>query len=187
MSGRYGDGLEFFNFAAQFAERDVLDLANAFASDAELFADFLEGLLAAAIEAEAITQDGHLSGVKDADHLAHEVGIGFVLEFLIRVGGAFVGDDVGDATRVVIAQGSIEGSRADGGSLELAHLFGWNVEFLPDLLRGGLPPEFLFEARGGATDMQELIGGVDRDAHGFGLIGQGASDGWFDPPIRESR
>ena len=55
---------EFLDHFAQFRERDVLDLADAFAGDAEFLADFLERLFRSAIQAEAIAQDGRLPRVE---------------------------------------------------------------------------------------------------------------------------
>jgi hypothetical protein len=49
---------EFFNHFAKLVQSNVLDLPDALARDTKFLADFLEGLFAAAIEPEAIAQDG---------------------------------------------------------------------------------------------------------------------------------
>src|ERR1051325_6244900 len=53
-------GLEFLDHFAEFGEGDILDLANAFASDSESLAHFLQCLFAPAVQAEAVTKNGRL-------------------------------------------------------------------------------------------------------------------------------
>src|SRR6187455_2564512 len=54
---------------AQFAESLGFDLTDAFAGDAELAADFLEGAAGAVDQAESLLEDGTLTLVKAVEHV----------------------------------------------------------------------------------------------------------------------
>src|SRR4051812_29607363 len=59
--------------AAQFRQRDVLQLPDPLAGDAELLADFLEGLRFAAVEPKAGEDDFPLTIVEHVEQAAHFV------------------------------------------------------------------------------------------------------------------
>src|SRR5688572_13975965 len=84
---------EFLYHFAQLGERDILDLANAFAGDAELLADLLERFLGSTVQAETITENGCFARVERFDHLLQHARDGLVLKFLVRREGVFVLDD----------------------------------------------------------------------------------------------
>src|ERR1035438_1499566 len=96
---------EFFDHFAEFSQREILDLADALARDAEFPADFLERLFRAAVEAEAITQNRRFTRVEVLDHVLQHAGDGFVFQIFVGRRGVFVLDDVGKIIRVVIADG----------------------------------------------------------------------------------
>jgi len=114
------DSFDFFDHFAEFVKGDVLDLADALAGDAKFFANFLEGLFGAAVEAEAVTEDGGLARIEVLDHLLQHFGDGLFLELLVRGVGIFVLNDFGEVIGFVIADGGVEGGGADGGGAHLA-------------------------------------------------------------------
>src|ERR1043165_5528686 len=82
-SSRVRCGLHFLDHFAQFFEGDVLDLADAFAGDAEFLADFLQGPLWSAVEAEAGAEDGGLADIEVLDHLLQHASDGFFFELFV--------------------------------------------------------------------------------------------------------
>src|SRR5688572_23414710 len=110
---------EFFDHFAQFGERDILDLANAFAGDAKLLADFFERFLGSTVQAKTITEDSRLARIESFDHLLQHAGDGFVLQLLVRREGVFVLDDFGEVIGFVITDRRIERSRSDRSGPQL--------------------------------------------------------------------
>src|ERR1039458_8535431 len=103
---------EFFDHFAEFSQREILDLADAFAGDAEFLADLLQGFFRAAVEAEAAAQNCRFARVEVLDHVLQHAGDGLVLQIFVGRGGIFILDDVGKIIRVVIADGRVERCRA---------------------------------------------------------------------------
>ena len=81
--------LHFLDHLAQFFQRDILDLADAFAGDAEFLADFFQRFFRAAVEAEAGAQDGRFARIEGLDHFLEHAGDGLFFELLVgRVGAS---------------------------------------------------------------------------------------------------
>src|SRR5208282_4925983 len=68
---------ELFNHFAELSQREILDLADALARDAEFFADFLQRFFGAAVEAEAILQNSRFAFVEMLDHVPQHDEDGF--------------------------------------------------------------------------------------------------------------
>src|ERR1043166_8177421 len=93
-------GLHFLDHLAQFFQGDVLDLAAAFAGDAEFLAALFQGTLGPAIQTEAGAQDGGLADVEVLDHLLQHAGDGFFFELFVGGVGGLVLDDFGEEKTV---------------------------------------------------------------------------------------
>src|SRR5207237_5047610 len=89
--------------AAQFRERDVLQLANALACHAKFLPDFLEGLRFAAIETEARENDFALTIVEHVEQAADLVPEILVAEQFERRLRFFVADDFAEFRRIIVA------------------------------------------------------------------------------------
>src|SRR5208283_5085093 len=96
---------ELLDHLAEFPQREILDLADALARDAELLPDFLQGSFRAAVEAEAVAQYCRFPWVKVPNHVLQHAGDGLVLQIFVRRGGVFILDHVGEIVRVVVADG----------------------------------------------------------------------------------
>ena len=78
---------------AQFRQRDVLQLANSLAGDAELLADFLERLRLAAVKPEALENDLLLAIIEDIEQAADFVAQVLVAQKFERRLRVLVADD----------------------------------------------------------------------------------------------
>src|SRR6266496_4461545 len=64
--------VEFLNPLAQFPERNLLDLPDALARHAELFADFLQCFPVVTVQAKPLPEDGLLARIQCLDHFVDE-------------------------------------------------------------------------------------------------------------------
>src|SRR5688572_12527708 len=152
---------EFLNHFAQFGERNILDLAHAFASDAELLADLFESFFRSTVQTKTITEDGRLARVESFDHLLEHAGDGFVLQLLVRREGVFVLDDFGEVVRFVVTDRSIERSRSDRGGAQLRDAGGGDAQLLTQLIIGWFTPELFLQTHRGATHLRDFVDEVD--------------------------
>src|ERR1039458_6783421 len=173
---------EFLDHFAEFSQREILDLADALARDAEFPADFLERLFRAAVEAEAVAQNGRFTRVEMLDHVLQHAGDGFVFQIFVGRGGVFILDDVGKIIRLVIADGRVERCGADGGQPHLPDAGGGHVEFVGQLLVGRFAAKLLLQTHPNAAHLGNFVHQMHRQADGLGLIGERAFDGLLDPP-----
>src|SRR5260221_1855309 len=87
--------LEFLDHFAELSQRQVLDLAHAFAGDAKFLADFLQRFFRTAVETKAEAQNRRLTLVEMLDHVLQHVGDGFVFEVFVRGSAVLVLHHVG--------------------------------------------------------------------------------------------
>lgn len=76
----------------------------------------------------------------------------------------------------------MEGDRLAAVLLDLDDLLRGHVEFLGQLLRGGLAAQVLEHLTLHARELVDDLDHVHRDTDGAGLVGHGAGDGLTDPP-----
>src|SRR5882724_846061 len=167
---------------AQFTQRFGLDLTNALASYGENLADFLQGVLAAVIEAEAHLDDAFFARGERTQHSGH-------LFFQVEIDGgvgrrdhAFIFDQVAEMSFLVFANGGLERDRLLSNFFGFAHRVDGNIHARGDFFGSGFAAEFLHELLAGANLFVDGLDHVHRNANGAGLIGDGASDGLTNPP-----
>ena len=176
------EAFEFFDHFAEFSQREILDLADALARDAEFLADFLQGFFRAAVEAEAVAQNGRFARVEVPDHVLQHAGDGFVFQIFVGRGGVFILDDVGKIIRLVVADGRVERRGANRHQPHLPDAGGGHVEFVGQLLVGRFAAKLLLQTHRDAAHLGNLVHQMHRQADGLGLIGERAFDGLLDPP-----
>ena len=101
---------------------------------------------------------------------------------LLRTAGPFVSDDIREAIALVVTQWRVQRGGPDGRRLQLDNLLGGNVQFSADFFGRRFAPQFLFQLRRRAADVEQLVRGVNRDADRLGLVGERAADGLLNPP-----
>src|ERR1700736_404341 len=129
--------------AAQLRKRDVLQLANALASDAKFFADFLERLRLAAVEPEALENDFFLAIVEHVERTTDLIAKVLVAQKLKRSLRIFVADDFAKLSRIVIADRRVKRRRANRNRLELRNFSGGDADLFAELIIARLAAEFL--------------------------------------------
>src|ERR1700730_1506686 len=129
--------------AAQFRKRDVLQLANALASDAEFFADFLERLRLATVEPEALENDFFLAIVEHVEQTTDLIAKVLVAQKLKRSLRIFVADDFAKLSRIVIADRRVKRRRANRHRLKLRNFSGGDADLFAKLIIARLAAEFL--------------------------------------------
>src|ERR1017187_5279662 len=163
---------EFFDHFAEFSQREILDLADALARDAEFLADLLQGFFRAPVEAEAVAQNCRFARVEVLDHVLQHAGDGFVFQIFVGRGGVFVLDDVGKIIRLVIADGRVQRRGADGGQPHLPDAGGGHVEFVGQFLISRFAAKLLLQTHSDAAHLGNLVHQMHRQAGGLGLIGR---------------
>jgi len=160
------------DFPAQLAESDVLELTDALTSDAETPTDLVQGLLRPAFEAETLLEDRQLPGIEDPQELAqHLVGRG-LLEGRIGTLALGVGNDIRESARILVPEGGVQRRGLLGDPLPETHLLHGNLEFLGQLLIGGLATEKLLELMGDPAHPGDLVDQMDRQPDRLGLVGE---------------
>ncbi len=166
----------------QLAKGFGFDLANTFPGDGESLADFLEGVFAAIVEAEAHFDDALLARSEGAEH-------GSNLLFEVKVDDRFrrrdnclIFDEIAEVSFFFFTDGSFEGDGLLGNFLGLAHEFDGNIHALGDFIGGRLAAEFLNHLAAGADLLVDGFDHVDGDADGARLVRDGAGDGLANPP-----
>src|SRR3984957_7758324 len=96
---------------AQLAERFRLDLADTFAGDGELFADFLKGVVGLLPDAEAHAQDLLLARRESREHLARLLAKVALDSSLDRRGRELVLDKISERTFFFIADRRFQRNR----------------------------------------------------------------------------
>ena len=125
-------------------------------------ADFLEGLLRTAVEAEPGAENRRFARVKSLDHLLEHARDGFFFELLVRSVGALVLDDLSKVIRVLIADGRVEGGRPDGRHPHLRHARGTDTQLFTELLVGRFPAQLLLQPHCSAAHLRDLVDKVHR-------------------------
>src|SRR5262245_51111902 len=172
---------------AQFRERLRLDLADAFASHAELLADLFERADLAVVETEAKPHDGAFAVVQFLqrffDRLAQQRARG-------RGRGrdhVRVLDEVTEEAVVFFAHRRFERHRLLRDALDLANLVGRHLDLRRDLFDRRFASELLQHLPRDAQHLVHRLDHVHRDADGARLVGDRARDGLTDPPRRVRR
>jgi hypothetical protein len=162
----------------------MLDLADAFTGPAEAFADFIEGVGLAILEAETHLQDGDFAFVELFIHdLTEELnGVG-AFEHFLRVGGGSIGNEVADAAAFAVDDFGVErGGRSvdvhDGGP----HGAWGHLHLRGDFMVVGDAAGFAFDRGGDFADLAVARQRLDRHSDDAALIGDAAADRLFDPP-----
>src|SRR5204863_9718865 len=93
---------EFLDHFAEFGQRDVLDLPDAFARHAEFLADLLQGFFAPAIETKTVTEDGRLARIEGLDHLLQHGADGLFLQLLVGRRRVFVLHHFGKVVGILV-------------------------------------------------------------------------------------
>ena len=168
--------------AAQFRQRDVLQLANALAGHAEFLADFLEGLRFAAVEAEAREDDLPLAIVEHVEQTADFVAKVLVAQQFERRLRFFVADDLAELGGIVVADRRIERRRTDRHGLELRNFSAGNADLFAELVVGRFAAELLAHLQRDAAHLGDLVDQMDGQTDRLALVGQGALDRLLDPP-----
>src|SRR5215213_1870156 len=173
---------------AELAERLGLDLADPFAGDVELLADFLEGPRAPVLEAEAQLEHPSLAACQRVQNALH-----LLLQELVRSGlrgseGSTVLDEVAEVGVLLLADRRLEGNRLLRDLDDLADLLRGDLDLLAlrhrlgDLLDRRLAAELLEELARDADEAVDRLDHVDRDADRPRLVGDGPGDRLPDPP-----
>src|SRR6266571_8509755 len=105
--------------AAEFRERNVLQLPDAFARNAELLSDFFQRFGFTAIQAKALKNDFLLPIVEHIKQTPDFIAEIFVPQQFERGLGFLVPDDLAELSGIVVANWRVERRRADRYSLEL--------------------------------------------------------------------
>src|SRR6266699_702704 len=108
--------VKFLNPLAQFPERNLLDLPDALARHAELFADCLQCFPVVTVQAKPLPEDGLLARIQCLDHFVDERVVRLFLELLVGRVRVFVFHDVRDMIGVIVADGRVERSRPHRGA-----------------------------------------------------------------------
>src|SRR5947208_11079817 len=154
LSDDFLNGFAIFDPLAQFLERDVLELADAFPRHAELLADFLKSLLAPAIQAESVAQNRRFARIQRFHHLPNQVGIRLVLELLVRRIGLLVFDQVAEAVGIVVADWRIERSRTNRSGTQPGHAKCCGAELFSQFFVSRLAAELFLELHRRPTHME---------------------------------
>src|SRR5690606_35636149 len=162
------------------AQRQLLQLTDPLPREVELVPDLLECAGDAVVEAVAEGEDPSLALGETLDGLTEGVGDVHLLGELNRVGGILVLDEVTELG-AVLADRLLERDRV-GDAQRRLHLVHGDTRLLGDLVGAGVAAQFRLERCLGGANRGERVVEMDRDAHGAGLVGDGAGDGLADPP-----
>src|SRR5207302_10380654 len=167
---------------AELAGRLRLDLADAFAGDAELLAHLFQGARAAVVEPEAQLEDLPLARRQGVEHplqllLQHRERGG-----LRRREGVLILDEVAEVAVLLLADRRLQRDRFLGDLDDLPHPLGRHLHDLADLLRGRLAAELLEQLPGDPDQLVDRLDHVDGDADRPRLVGEGPGDRLADPP-----
>src|SRR6266542_1975845 len=171
----------------QLAQRLGLDLANTLASDREVLADFLQGVLAPVRETEAQAQHLLLARRQGIEHLVRLLAQRQPDDRFHRGHHLLVLDEIAEVAVLLLADGRLE---RDGVLRDLGvvgDVVDGDVDLGRDLFRGGLAPELLHELPRGADELVDRLDHVDRDPDRAGLVGDGPGNRLADPPRRVRR
>ena len=144
-----------------------MNLADAFAGDAEFFADFFEGFALAAIETEAGINDAFFSIIEDIDEIAEFVAEILVAQLFERGEGLEIADDFAELGGVVVTDGSVERSGANGDDLELGDFAGGETDFFGEFFVGGFATEFFAHLHGDAAHFGDFVNEMNGEADGL--------------------
>lgn len=167
---------------AEFAEGLGLDLADAFAGDAEEAAYLLQGAGAAVGQAVAELDDLAFAFAESGEHRLQVLAQQQEGGRLDGAGGVAVLDEVTEGDVVLLADRGVQRHRLLRQAQHLADPLGRQVQVGGDLLRGRFAAAFLEHPALDADDPVDQLHDVDGDADGAGLVGQGAGHGLADPP-----
>ena len=175
--------LLFEQTLAKLGEGTVLDLADPFPGDAELFAHFLQGALFVISEPEAELENLKFARIKEVEATGDRIAEVVLGMFLHRVHGLRIGQQVYErAILAVLPDRDIQGDRAGRNFAEFGNPLGLHLEFVSQFGVGGVPTQFV--PKGGTDPAQalDLIHQMDGEADRLALVGKGPADGLFDPP-----
>ena len=155
----------------QLPQRLGLDLADAFAGDAELLADFLQRVVGVHADAEAHAQHALLArgqAGEDAGDGFLEVGLDRGVDRDHRV---LVLDEVAQVAVFLVADRGLEADRLLGDLHHLADLLERHREALGHFLGRGLAALLVEELAAGADQLVDRLDHVHRDADRARLVG----------------
>ena len=165
-----------------FAQSFGFDLANSFAGDLELLANFLKGAAVAVDEAEALFEDGAFAlseGVEDVLDLVLEHGH---TGHLHRIVGRLVFDKISEAGVVAVADWGLQRDRLLGHLENGTHALDGKVDLVGDLVGTWLAAVLLNQLLLHAHQLVDGFDHVHRNANGARLISDRAGDRLTDPP-----
>src|ERR1017187_2442781 len=172
----------FFHHATELGQRNVLDLAHAFARNLELSAHLFERLRLVAVEPEAQVQDFGLTRLEFLQNIPHPLPQRLVAQQFKRGQRILVADDFTKLRRIVVANRRIEAGRADADGSQLRDLRSRDAEHVGQFLVGWLASQSFAELVAGPLHLADLINEMHRQANSLRLVRQGALDRLLDPP-----
>ena len=168
----------------QLAERLRLDLANAFARDRKLLADFFQCVVGIHADAKAHTQHALLARRERGENPRG----GFAqIRLDRRIDGqdrVLVLDEIAEMAVFLIANGRLERDRLLGDFENLADLLKRHGEFFGQLFGRRLAADFMQHLARGANQLVDRLDHVNGDADGARLVGDRARDRLTNPPCR---
>ena len=166
----------------QLAQRLGLDLADAFAGDAELLADLFQGVVGVHADAEAHAQDALLARRQRRQHAGGGLAQVRLDGRVDRQDGVLVLDEVAQVAVFLVADRRLEADRLLGDLQDLADLLQRHGQLFGQFLRGRLAADLVQHLAAGADDLVDRLDHVHRDADGPRLVGDRAGDRLTDPP-----
>ena len=171
----------------ELPERLRLDLADTFARDRELLADFFERVIRVHADAEAHPEHAFLARRERGQNARRRFA---QVRLDRRVDGqdrVLVLDEVAEVAVFLVADGRFEGDRLLRDLQNLADLFERHAELLGELLRRRFAADLVEHLARGTHQLVDRLDHVDRDADGARLVGDRTRDRLPDPPCRIGR
>ena len=166
----------------QFPQGLGLNLTDTLAGHLEGVSHLFQGVGVTVVQAEAQAQYLRLPFLEGPKHLRDLLlqedeggGVGGRDDVLIL-------DEITQMAVLLLPDGRFQGNRLLGDFQDGPHLFHRHFQALGDLVRDGLPAQFLDQIAGNLDGLVDGLDHVHRDADGAGLVGDGPGNGLADPP-----
>ena len=171
----------------QLAQRLGFDLADAFAGDAELLADFLERMIGVHADAETHAQHTFFARGErgeDARYRFLQIGLNCRID---GDDGVFVFDEIAEMRILLVTDRRFEADRFLGDFHHLADFFERHRQALGHFFGRRLAALFVEELAAGAHELVDRFDHVHRNADRTRLVGDAACDCLANPPGRIGR